>query len=263
MTTATPTSTRSTRTDLRTLPDALESEWIKLSSLRATRIILVLTAVVNVLTAWAVSETVTDEVLTVSRVFVYPAVFTAVLAAISGILMFTAEVQHGTLATTMAAQPARWVIVVGKAAAAGGMGVVLGVIGMAAAFGASVASGLKAGDTSTITATALCALLFTALTAAIGLGVGMCVRHTAGAISGLLVWWFVVENLLLRFTPPELGRFVPFDAGYRLLQVGGAYETPDSIAVALGRPELAFVFGSYAAVALVVGTVLLYRRDTN
>ena len=36
-----------------------------------------------------------------------------------------------------------------------------------------------------------------------------------------------------------------------------------AIAIALTRPENALVFGGYTAVALVVGTVLLYRRDTN
>jgi ABC-2 type transport system permease protein len=39
--------------------------------------------------------------------------------------------------------------------------------------------------------------------------------------------------------------------------------TADSIAVALTRPENGLLFGGYTFAALIVGTVLLYRRDTN
>jgi ABC-2 type transport system permease protein len=45
--------------------------------------------------------------------------------------------------------------------------------------------------------------------------------------------------------------------------VDPSLESPHALATALTRPENALVFGSYAAIALLVGTVLLYRRDTN
>ena len=134
---------------------------------------------------------------------------------------------------------------------------------MAAGFVGAVLGGLDMGDTSTMAATTLWALLLTVLGALLGLGIGMIVRHSAGAISGLLVWWFVVENLLTMFLPEQLARFLPFVAGNRLLGIDADSDTPAAIAVALTRPQYALVFGGYAAVALVVGTVLLYRRDTN
>lgn len=265
--TATPAAhhpaTRSRRDDLEAISGALRSEWIKLASLRSTKVLIALTMTVNLLTAWAVAMWVTDEVLVVSRVFVYPGVFTAVIAAIAGSLMFTAEAQHGTLATALTAQPARWVVAASKATTAGAVGVALAAVGMTAGLVAAVAVGLPAGDTSTVPATALAALLFTALAALLGLGIGMIVRSSAGAIAGLLVWWFVAENLILRLAPPSAGRFLPFDAGTRLLQVGGAYDTPEVLDAQLARPQLALVFGAYAAVAMVLGTVLLYRRDTT
>lgn len=254
-------TTRSPGDGLRAVPGALRSEWIKFSTLRSAKVLLALTVAVNLFTTWAVAMWVTGEVLIVSRVFVYPAVFTAVLAAIGGALLFTAEAQHGTLATALTAQPARWVLATSKAAMATASGVLLGLVGMAAGVAGAVAVGLPGGDTSTVAATALCALLFTALAAVIGLGVGMVVRSSAGAISGLLVWWFVIERLTVQFAPPKVGRFLPFDAGSRLLQVGGAYDTPEILDVAFARPQLALVFGAYAAIATIAGTVLLYRRD--
>ena len=66
-------------------------------------------------------------------------------------------------------------------------GVVLGAAGMTVGFGGAVLGGLDLGDTSTMAATTLWALLFTALSAVLGLGVGMILRHSSGAISGLLM----------------------------------------------------------------------------
>lgn len=56
---------------------------------------------------------------------------------------------------------------------------------------------------------------------------------------------------------------MPFFAGTALLGIESDTATAEAIAVALTRPENALVFGGYATGALVVGTVLLYRRDTN
>lgn len=139
----------------------------------------------------------------------------------------------------------------------------LAAVGITAGVVAAVAVGLPAGITSTVPATALAALLLTALAAALSLRIGMIVRSSAGAISGLLVRWFVAENLILRLAPPNVGRFLPFDTGTRLLQVSGAYDTPEVLNARPARPQIALIFGAYAAVALVLGTVLLYRRDTK
>ena len=107
------------------------------------------------------------------------------------------------------------------------------------------------------------ALLYTSAAATIGLGLGLIARHSAGAISGLLVWWFVAENLLRTFTPPTIGRFLPFDAGYRTLGVGSNFDTPEILAAALRRPQYALVFIAYAVLALTLGAILLNRRDAS
>lgn len=254
---------RTTHDDLRAVPTVLKSEWIKLSTVRANKAILGLTVAINGVAAWAVATSVKDEVLTVSKVFVFPALLTAVLAAIAGILLFTTEAQHGTLATSLTAQPARWVVAASKMAITIAVGLVLGTAGMVAAATGALIGGLELGDTATAAPTALYALLFTSLAALIGLGIGMIARHSAAAISGLLVWWFVGENLIRAFAPASVSRFLPFDAGYRLLGVGSDFDTPEILAAALPRPSLAVVFAAYAVVSVAVGTALLYRRDTN
>ena len=254
---------RSTRGDVATIPAVLKSEWIKLSSLRSNRAIFGLTIIIGGFASWATATLVTDEVLTVSKEFVYSTALTAVLAAIAGILLFTSETQHGTLATALTAQPARWVLAASKTITAAAIGLVLGIAGMAAGFAGAVLGGLDMGDTSTIVPTALWALLFTTLAAVIGLGVGMTARHSTAATSGLLVWWFVIENLLAVFAPAKVTRFLPFATGYRLLGIGSDFDSAESIAVALTRGQNAIAFTIYAVAAVAIGAVLLHRRDTN
>lgn len=255
-------TTRSGRDDLKAAPTVLRSDWIKLSTVRSNKAILGFTAAVGAF-GWAVATFVTDEVLTVADVYVYSTLLTAVFAAVAGVLLFSSEAQHGTLAASLTAQPARWVIAVSKTIMASAFGLVLGAAGMAAGFLGALLAGIDMGDTSTMVATTLWTLLFASLSAVLGLGVGMIVRHSAGAISGLLVWWLVVETLLWIFLPAKAGRFLPFVAGGALLDVKADTATPESLAVALTRPQDALVFAGYAVAALVLGTVLLYRRDSN
>jgi len=257
------TSPTARRRDVSTIPTILNSEWIKLVSLRANRVILGLTILIGGFASWATATLVTDEVLTVSKEFVYATTLTSVLAGIAGILLFTSEAQHGTLATALTAQPTRWVIAASKTIAAAGVGLVLGIAGLAAGFAGAVIGGLEMGDTSTIVPTTLWGLMFTTLSAVIGLGIGMTARHSTGAISGFLVWWFVIENLLAVFAPATVTRFLPFVTGYRMLGIGSDFDSDEAIAVALSRGQNAVAFTLYTAAAVAVGAVLLQRRDTN
>jgi ABC-2 type transport system permease protein len=249
--------------DVRAVRAALNSEWIKLVSLRANKVILGFTAVIGAFTAWALALSKSDDALTASELFIYPLPLIATLAIVTGILMFTAEAQHGTLAVALATRPTRWVIVVAKTAMATMVGLVLGATGMVAGFAGALLGGVDAGNGSALISRALWALLYTALAAVIGLGVGMIARHSAGAISGLLMWSFVVESLFAPALPDALVHFLPFSAGYRLLDAGSNFKAPVTIANELGRPQYALIFGGYALASLALGTLLLYRRDTN
>jgi ABC-2 type transport system permease protein len=256
-------ATRSARHDLGTVGAMLTSDWIKLRSLRSNWAMLALAVAVSASTSWAVARFVTDEVLTVSEVFVYPTALTSVLASVAAILLVTSEVQHGTLATALAARPARWVIVTSKAIIAAVFGLVFGAAGLLAGFAGSSIGRLELGDTSVIASTAMWALMYTTLSGIIGLGVGLIVRHSAAAISGFLVWWFVIENLLAAFAPVNLSRLLPFVTGYRMLGVPSDFDSTEAVAAALTRGQNAFAFIVYTLVTLTVGTVVLYRRDTD
>jgi hypothetical protein len=254
---------RTSGDDLKAVPNVLRSEWIKLSSLRSNRAILLLTAAAGGFSAWAVATLVKDEIQTVAQVFVYSTVLTAIFATVAGILLFTSEAQHGTLGSALSAQPARWIVAAAKTAVAIAIGLVLGAAGMITSIGGAFLGGLDLGDGRGMITTSLWALTYTALAAVLGLGVGMIVRHSSGAISGLLVWGLVIENLLALFVPASAFRFLPFYAGDNILGIASDFATPESLAVAFSRSENALLFGAYAVAALIIGTALLYRRDTN
>jgi ABC-2 type transport system permease protein len=256
-------ATRFAGGDVRAVLAALRSDWIKASTVRVNRAILLLALGGGLLVSWAVAMFVTDQVLVVSEVGFYWTSVTSMLAAIGGVLLFGSEVQHGTLAAAVAARPARWIIALSKTLTAAALGLAVGAVGVAAGFGGAALAGLDMGETSALPATVAWALLFTTLSAVLGLGIGMIVRHSTAAIGGLLVWGFVLENLFNLFLPVEIARFLPFFAGNKLLAYNNDFDTPQAIAVALTRPETALVFAGYTAVALIVGSVLLYRRDTD
>ena len=262
-TTSDRSAVRTPSDDVRAVPAALRSEWIKLTALRANKVILALTAIIGAVIAGVLAATATDPTLTASELFIYPLPLVAMLASVVGILMFTGEAQHGTLAVALVARPARWVIVVAKTIIATTVGLALGTTGMIAGFAGAAVGGVPLGTGSAVTSRALWALLYITLAALIGLGVGMIARHTAGAITGLLLWSFVIESLFAPAIPQGVRHFLPFSAGYRLLDAGPNFEAPVAIADLLSRPQYALIFGGYALISLTIGTFLLYRRDSN
>ena len=250
----------------RALAAAVRSEWIKVRSLRSTPAIVATTVVIGVLLSWILAAFVktdpeTHVPFTISQTFIFSTWLATMLASTVGTLMFTSEVQHGTLPGTVMAQPTRWVVVAAKASVASGFGLVLGVAGIAGGFAGAVLGGLGAGDTAGVAATVGWGLFVTSMAALFGLGVGMILQHGAIAISTVLIWALLLENLIRGFAPTTVSRFLPFSAAAGLLGIHQAGDTTETIAAALSRGQDAILFGGYVVAALAVGTVLLSRRD--
>jgi ABC-2 type transport system permease protein len=261
-------SERSHRHDIASIRRAVRGEWIKVSSLRSNVAILALTPVIGVLLSWILATFVktdpdTDLPFTIGDTFIFSTWLTTVLATIVGALMFTSEVQHGTIANAVAAQPARWVIVAAKTAIAAAFGLAMGILGMIGGLSGAILGGLDAGDTSGMPATALWGLLLTTLAPLLGLGVGLILRHSAATVSILLVWAFVLENLVRTLIPANAARFMPFSAAAGMLNISQATDNAETLAAALSRTQDALLFGGYVIAALTLGTVLFTRRDAN
>lgn len=250
---------RSARRGVRSEPrliSSLRSEFIKLTTVRAPRAILALTVLVGGVASFMVARFVDQPGLNVSGMFGFSAIFTAVFAAVSGILLYTTEAEHGTLDQMFAAEPHRGVVVVAKTIATAGYAALLGLSGLAAGIAGAALGGIPAGDTSTIPMAIAWATGFAVLAGVLGLGIGLVARHSAAAISGVLVWWLVVESLVGVFAPDRVLRFMPFVAGNGMLDIA-----PEGEEIAFTRPTTALIFAAYALGALALGAVVANRTD--
>ena len=198
----------------------------------------------------------------------------SVVAMVLGALAITSEYRFGTIRATFAAVPNRTAVLLAKTTV---VAVVLGLIGLATAFGAWGVAYLIDGSPATVIDTAAEwravageGLLYAGY-AIVALGVGLLVRHTAGAISLLLVWALVVEIAIVPILDStlklEISRWLPFANAGNFITAG------DSTAngTAQGAPAIDYPFGGpwgslgyFAAVAitvLVIGIVVANRRD--
>ncbi len=238
------------------LTAALRSEAVKLTTVRSYRAIAALTVLVGGFASFAVAALVTDEVLTVAGVFSFSTVFTAVFAAVAGILTITTEAEHRTLPQTYAAQPRRHIVITAKTVTVTVFSLALALAGLGAGVLGAAIGGIEIGDTSTMPATIGWSVGFAALAGLLGLGIGLIARHSAAAISGLLVWWLVVESLVTVFVAARYARFLPFVAGNGML---GIIDEEEGIAFAPAASAL--IFAGYAALALTIGIIVAHRSD--
>ena len=185
--------------------------------------------------------------------------FASVFAALAGILVVTSEYRFGTIRPTFVFTPRRWVVVTAKYAASLLAGIVFALIGqgLTLAIGLGILSGRgihRSLSSGSIVQLGLGMLAAAALWGGIGVGVGAVVRNHIGAVIGVLVWVFVVENLLFGFIP-SVGRFTPGRAQDALTGMSADDLLP---AAAGGVVLLAWSLGLLAA-----GLVATRARDVD
>lgn len=221
---------------------ALNAERIKLTTLRSPVLSVALVAAFSL--GLAAMQPRTAPLTVVA--FGVPVLM--VVAA----LTVTGEYRTRMIATTFLAIPARSVVLCAKATVAAvfcAVSAALMVIG----------SHLVAGEPLTVR-TAAAIALYAALAAVLGVGVGALLRHSAGAVSVLLLWPLLVETLVgnLPGRGAQVGPYLPFANMFRFLDVqwlfpGYAWHWGPLGSLAYFAVLVAAVFGA----AVVVVT----RRD--
>lgn len=263
-TTATLTAPSPIVSDLRA---AVRSEWIKLRSVRATPIFVGLTTVIGIGMALILGRVVkTDPYdhlpFTIGNTFLVSSWLTTLFAVVAGTLLFTSEVQHGTFAVALTARPSKPTIVAAKAVVAAALGFAMGALGIIGGLVGGVASGMDTGDMSGAVSGTAWALVLTTLAAVLGLGVGIIIRHSAAAVTSVLVWALAVETLVRGMVPATVSRLLPFTAAHGLLGTRSAADTPETIAAAFSNVGNALVIGGWAIGAVAIGTALLMKQDS-
>jgi ABC-2 type transport system permease protein len=178
-----------------------------------------------------------------------------------GILMITGEYGSGTIRASLAATPRRHLLLGAKAAVIAAVSLVVGELLTFACFftGRLILSG-KAPVATIGQPGVLRALLlsgaYLALLGMFGLGLGVIIRHSAGAIAAFVGLIFVLPILLQPLSAHgNLGRFTP----EQILANSVAAVVPQSGQVSPTAGFLLMVL--YCAVALGIGLLLLIRRD--
>jgi ABC-2 type transport system permease protein len=178
-------------------------------------------------------------------------------------LAVTGEHSTGTIRTTYLAVPRRGVALGAKAVV---VAVVAAVVGVVGAFGAwALSAALLPGvDLSLAGPTewrqvAGVGLVYVAASV-VAVAVGILVRHTAGAVSLVLVWALMAEQLIA--VVPGIGTVVgpwlPFQAGKYFLTAGAAQP---GAALAEGPWFALGYLGAVAAALLAAAIVVANRRD--
>jgi len=259
---------RSTTSPLaRDLGAAVRSEWIKLRSIRSTPLFVGLTAAIGVGMSVILGKVVKtdpyeDLPFTIGNTFLVSSWLTTLFAVVAGTLLFTSEVQHGTLAGALTSRPSKGIIVAAKAGVAAALGFAMGALGVVGGLIGGIASGMDTGDMSGAVSGVVWALVLTTSASVLGLGVGLVVRHSAAAVTSVLVWALAIETLVRGMVPATVSRFLPFTAAHGLLGTRAATDTPETLAAALSNVGNAAVIGCWAAGAVAIGTALLIRRDS-
>ena len=252
---------------VRDLRAAIRSESIKLRSVRATAIFVGLSIVIGVamsliLGAVVKTDPYDDLPFTIGNTFLVSTWLTTIFAVVAGTLLFTSEVQHGTLAVALTSRPSKRIIVGAKACIAAVLGFAMGALGIVGGLVGGIASGMDTGDMSGAASGVAWALVLTTLAAVLGLGIGLIVRHSAAAVTSVLVWALAIETLVRGMVPATVSRLLPFTAAHGLLGTRSAADTPETLAAALSNLGNAAVIGCWAAAAVAIGTALLIRQDS-
>jgi ABC-2 type transport system permease protein len=245
------------------MKDLIRAEFLKICT---TRTVYGLFAAMLALVAFGVFTTLGNDpyswrsIPLVDQEFLFMAgsimwLFVLVLALRS----FTDEFRHGSIVPTLLANPDRRRVLLAKVVAVAATGLVFaaGAYALALAIGL-LRLGSEGGDTNIATvemATLLGrAALMSILWAALGVGLGLAVRHQVAAVVGSFVWIMFIETFL-EGPAPHVAKYLPVHAWI------SAIGPPVSAEVALGALMGGLMLATWTAAAILVGGGLMERRD--
>ena len=232
------------------------AELLKIRTAPWTTVILVLSLIaITVLGAGSTLASADDtfappdvvgDVVSVSHVAL-------VFGLLFGILIVTWDYRHGTITQTFLAAPRRERVVLAKLGAAVLIGVAL--VFLTLAIGIVMGKAWLGGDflilrehweeMGRVVAAG-------AIWAVFGAGVGAILQTQVGALVTSLIWFLVVEPIVMGLRP-RIGTYLP----------GNALDAFVSGSDRLSHSDAAIVAAAYAVVAAAIGTASVLRRDVS
>ncbi|MGV9566695.1 ABC transporter permease subunit [Streptomyces sp. NPDC003480] len=249
----------------------LRSEWTKIRSVASTvwtlSLALVVTVVLGMLIS-ALTRSEYDRTLPADRLSFDPTYVSfagmglgQLAMIVFGVLVVSNEYSTGMIRTSLAAVPRRGTFLFGKVAVAAALALVVGMATSFAAFllGQAVLGPYRAslGEPGVLRAVFGGGLYMT-LIAMFSMGVAAMLRSPMLSLGILMPFFFLISTVLGSVSATKkIGRFLPDQAGSRILQVVPSLrdDTPYGPWGGLGIMVL------WVAAALAGGYVLLRRRD--
>jgi ABC-2 type transport system permease protein len=241
---------------------AIRSEWIKLRTARSNLVLLSLAILLPIGLTLLLALTVSASDVTRSDLFditLAGATIGRFLVAVLGVLVIGQEFRHNTIRVTFTAEPRRLRVMLAKIVTVAITALVVGAMCVFASYalGKAIFSARDLHfDTPTGTQARSLAgtVILYILYALCGLGLGAIIRATAGAITLIIVWPIVVEPIVFALVDP-IKKWLPFSAGDQLVNTGNGRE--EGLSPWAGGS----LFAAFVLLVLVVGTVLVARRD--
>jgi ABC-2 type transport system permease protein len=191
--------------------------------------------------------------------------FATLFALVLGVLAYTTELRHGTITPTLVVAPHRERLIAAKVIAHLLAGLVLGaaaialcaaiVLGLLDARG--IESGIASSDVPKILLGQTAAV---ALWAVLGVGLGALVGNQVGAIVGALAYTLLVEPVVTAIFGVDSAVNTYSSGGVTTAVAGLA--TPDG-GEFLGQVVAGVLLAAYAGVFVVLGTLMVRRRDVT
>jgi ABC-2 type transport system permease protein len=251
---------------------AVRSEFTKIRSVRSTYWTLLALVVVTVgfgaLASWGVAAHghvgPGFDAAAHSLVGLY---ISQLIIGVLGVLVITSEYSTGMIRTTLTTNPHRGMMIAAKALVFAAVAFVTGLITSFASFflGQALMSSHHISTTLSqphVLRAVIGGALFLTAVGLLAFGIGLLMRHTAGAIStvvGLLFVLTILVNFLPQSWQNHVDKWMPADAGTQIWQ---AVPLPKGSTPPLFAPWTGFaVFCAYAAIALIAGAWLFRKRD--
>jgi ABC-2 type transport system permease protein len=183
------------------------------------------------------------------------------IAALIGVMSITTEFRHGTIRPTFVFTPRRGRVLAAKALVSVAVGAVFGLLTEALALGVGIGILYARGADLVLSPRdllllALGSVAAAALLAALGVGVGAVLRNQVLGVLGFVVWFMVIENLMVNLAS-GIGKFFPLAAADALSGVKGVD------AQALSAPQGGAVLIGYVLVFFAAGLFVTRRSDVK
>jgi len=252
-----------------TFAGVLRSEFTKIRSVRSTYWTLLVLVVVTVgfgaLASFGATRGPHGPLFDATQRSLGGLYISQLVIGVLGVLVISSEYSTGMIRTTLTTLPRRGLMIAAKAVVFAIVAFVTGLITCFVSFflGQAIMSSdhisLSLSQPNVLRAVIGGALFLTAC-GLLAFGLGLLIRHTAGAITtvvGLLFLLTILVNFLPQTWQNHLDKWMPADAGTQIWSTVPSQGQP-----AMFAPWTGFaVFCGYAAIALVAAVILFRKRD--